>query len=62
MDSKNKPGQKGGESHGKQQQQHRPGTEQVRSGTNIQKGEAEKIQQPKAGEPLKQKHEQVKKP
>jgi hypothetical protein len=28
-----------------------PGTEQVRSGTNLQKGEAEHIQAPKQGQP-----------
>ena len=50
---KGKTGQKGA---GKQ----RPGTEQVRSGTNIQKGESEKIQAPKQGEQLKQKQEQGK--
>ena len=38
----------------------RPGTEQVRSGTNIQKGESEKIQPPKGGEQQKQKQEQGK--
>jgi len=43
-----------------QQQQQRPGTEQVRSGTSIQKGESEKIQTPKTGEQLKQKQEQGK--
>jgi hypothetical protein len=42
---KSKTPQKGA---GKQQQQRqRPGTEQVRSGAHIQKGEHEKIQQPK---------------
>jgi hypothetical protein len=40
--------QKGaGKQQQSQQQQQRPGTEQVRSGTHIQKGESEKIQQPK---------------
>lgn len=38
----------------------RPGTEQVRSGTNLQRGEAEQIQQPKVGEQLKQKQQQGK--
>ncbi|HBG06988.1 MAG: hypothetical protein A2075_09810 [Geobacteraceae bacterium GWC2_58_44] len=40
----------------------RPGTEQVRSGTNIQKGEgeSERIQAPKSGEQQKQKQEQGK--
>jgi hypothetical protein len=43
-----------------QQQQQRPGSEQVRSGTSIQKGESEKIQTPKTGAQLKQKQEQGK--
>jgi hypothetical protein len=50
---KSKTSQKGA---GKQ----RPGTEQVRSGTNLQKGESERIQAPKAGEQQKQKQEQGK--
>ena len=50
---KSKTAQKGA---GKQ----RPGTEQVQSGTHIQKGQEEKIQAPKAGEQQKQKQEQGK--
>ena len=50
---KGKPGQKGA---GKP----RPGTEQVRSGTHIQKGESERMQVPKQGEQLKPKQEQGK--
>ena len=57
MDSKHKAGQKAGEGHSKQQ---RPGSEQVRSGVNIQKGEAEKLQTPKEVEQQKQKQEQGK--
>jgi hypothetical protein len=38
----------------------RPGTEQVRSGTHIQKGASEKITPPKAGEQVQQRHEQGK--
>ncbi|HJV36136.1 hypothetical protein [Geomonas sp.] len=45
---KNKSVQKG---VGKQQQ--RPGTEQVRSGMQIQKDEGEQLQQPKSGGQLK---------
>lgn len=36
-----------------QQQQQRAGTEQSRSGTHIQKGESEKIQQPKQQQKVK---------
>jgi hypothetical protein len=54
MDSKSKAGQKVGESHAKQQPP-RPGTEQVQSGTNIQKSESERVQTQKVGEQLKQK-------
>lgn len=50
---KSKSAQKGA---GKQ----RPGSEQVRSGTNIQKGESERIQAPEKGEQQKQKEEQGK--
>ena len=49
---KSKSAQKGA---GKQ----RPGSEQVRSGTNLQKDEGEKIQAPRAGEQQKQKPEQA---
>ena len=57
MDTKQKGGQKAGEGHSKQQ---RPGTEQVRSGSNIQKGEGERLQTPKQGEQQKQKEERGK--
>jgi hypothetical protein len=56
MDTKNKPGQKGGESHTKQPT--RPGSEQVRSGTSLERNQGEK-QQPKVGE-SKQKEGQIK--
>jgi hypothetical protein len=36
----------------------KPGTEQVRSGSHIQKGEAERIQNPKQGEQQKQKQQE----
>lgn len=50
---KSKSAQKGA---GKQ----RPGSsEQVRSGTSLQKGEGERIQAPKAGEQTRQKQEQA---
>lgn len=38
----------------------RPGSEQVRSGTNIRKDESERIQTPEKGEQQKQKQEQGK--
>ena len=38
----------------------RPGSEQVRSGAHIQKGESERIQAPKTGEQQKPKQEQGK--
>ncbi len=56
MDTKNKPGQKGGESRTKQPT--RPGSEQVRSGTSL--GTQSEKQQPKVGEPQKQKEGQIK--
>lgn len=37
-----------------------PGTEQVRSGTNLQRGESERIQAPKVEEQQKPKQEQSK--
>ena len=49
---KSKTAQKGA---GKQ----RPGSEQARSGTSLQKDEGEKIQAPRAGEQQKQKQEQA---
>ena len=55
MDTKNKPGQKGSESRTKQPT--RPGSEQVRSGTGLER-QSER-QQPKVGEP-KQKEGQIK--
>ena len=57
MDTKNKPGQKGGESHTKQPTH--PGSEQVRSGTSLERNQGER-QQPKVGEPQKQKEGQIK--
>ena len=57
MDTKQKGGQKAGQGHAKQQ---RPGSEQVRSGSNIQRSEGEKLQTPKQGEQLKQKEERGK--
>ena len=57
MDSKHKAGQKAGEGHSKQP---RPGTEQVRSGSNIQRGEGEVLRTPKEGQQQKQKQEQGK--
>jgi hypothetical protein len=56
MDTKNKPGQKG-ESHTKQPT--RPGSEQVRSGTSLERNQGER-QQPKVGEAQKQKEGQIK--
>jgi hypothetical protein len=51
---KSKTSQKGaGKQQQQQQQQQRPGTEQVRSGSHIQKGESEKIQQPKHQQKVK---------
>lgn len=49
---KSKTAQKGAGKQ-QQQQQQRPGTEQVRSGAHIQKGESEKIQQPKQQQKVK---------
>lgn len=49
---KSKTSQKGAGKQ-QQQQQQRPGTEQSRSGTHIQKGESEKIQQPKQQQKVK---------
>jgi hypothetical protein len=57
MDTKNKPGQKGSESHTKQPT--RPGSEQVRSGTSLERGQGER-QQPKVTEQQKQKEGQIK--
>jgi hypothetical protein len=57
MDSKHKAGQKAGEAFPKQQ---RPGTEQVRSGVNIQKGEGEAVRAPKEVGQQKQKQERGK--
>lgn len=45
MDTKNKPGQK---SEGRTKQPTRPGSEQVRSGTSLEREQSEK--HPKAGE------------
>jgi hypothetical protein len=58
MDPKSKAVQKGSESHAKQPA--RPGTEQVRSGTSMERSESEKIQAPKVGAQQKQKQGQVK--
>jgi hypothetical protein len=59
MDTKNKPGQKGSESHTKQPT--RPGSEQVRSGTSLERNQGEKQhQQPKVGEAQKHKEGQIK--
>jgi hypothetical protein len=57
MDTKNKSGQKGGESHTKQPT--RPGSDQTRSGTSMERGQAEK-QHPKTSEQHQQKEGQVK--
>jgi len=57
MDTKNKPGQKGSESHGKQPT--RPGSEQVRSGAGLERQQGER-QQPKVSETQKQKEGQIK--
>ena len=56
MDTKNKPGQKGSESHTKQPT--RPGSEQVRSGTGLER-QTEK-QQPKVTEHKQQKETPIK--
>jgi hypothetical protein len=58
MDPKQKGGQKAGQGLGKQQQ--RPGSEQVRSSTNIQKSEGENLRVPKEGGQQKQKQERGK--
>jgi len=55
MDTKNKPGQK---SEGRTKQPTRPGSEQVRSGTSLERGQAEK--QPKVGEMHPPKEGQIK--
>jgi len=52
MEKSKTPQNAGGKQH--------PGTEQVRSGTHIQKEQGEKIQAPKSGEQQRPKHEQGK--
>ena len=59
MDTKNKPGQKGSEGQSHTKQPTRPGSEQVRSGTGLER-QSER-QQPKVAEKQKEGHKSGKK-